>query len=79
MLILVRKDGEDVVIPTIHGLVTITFLKATDGKVRVGFNAPKAVRIVRGEHLTALDLQGDVSHGYPKPKPEPEPVASQAS
>ena len=45
MLILHRKQGETILI----GDVKITVVKTTEGRVKLGFDAPEDVRILRGE------------------------------
>ena len=46
MLVLTRKVGEKVVI---QGGITVTVVRAEDGRVRLGIEAPDDVRILRGE------------------------------
>jgi carbon storage regulator len=46
MLVLTRKPGEKVVI--CNG-ITVTVVEVTGNKVRLGFDAPDLVRILRGE------------------------------
>ncbi len=48
MLILGRKPGDTVVI---DGGITVTVLACEKGGVRLGFSAPDAVTILRGEIL----------------------------
>lgn len=47
MLVLSRRTGEEIVIPELG--ITLTVLMTKNNKVRVGIEAPKAVRILRGE------------------------------
>ena len=54
MLILSRKQGMSVTIKTPAGPVEVTFLALHGPKgeeVRLGFNAPKSINIVRSELL----------------------------
>ena len=46
MLVLSRKDGEAI---TIDSGITITILGITQGKVKLGFDAPNIIRINRTE------------------------------
>ena len=46
MLVLSRNRGESVVI---DGVITITVLRVDGGKVKLGFEAPQHVRILRKE------------------------------
>jgi carbon storage regulator len=48
MLVLVRKPGDTVVI---DGNITIRVIRTGTGKVRLGFDAPNEIEIVRGELL----------------------------
>lgn len=47
MLVLNRRTGEEIIIPELG--ITLTVLMTANNKVRVGIEAPKAVRILRGE------------------------------
>ena len=47
MLVLSRKNGEQILIPE-HGIL-ITVVEAHGGRVRLGFTAPKEVKIIRRE------------------------------
>ena len=51
MLMLTRKKGERIMIKTPEGLnITVTVAKIYgQGRVQLGFNAPKEVKIIRGE------------------------------
>ena len=46
MLILTRRIGESV---EINGNITVTVLESTHGKIRLGFDAPADVHILRSE------------------------------
>jgi carbon storage regulator len=48
MLILRRRIGERIVI---DGRIEVTVLHIRGGKVRLGFNAPRTVRVLREEVL----------------------------
>jgi carbon storage regulator len=48
MLILRRRIGERIII---DGRIEVTVLHVRGGKVRLGFNAPRAVRVLREEVL----------------------------
>ena len=47
MLVLSRKNGEDILIPQ-HDIV-ITVVEARNGKARIGITAPSDVKIIRRE------------------------------
>jgi len=47
MLVLTRKIGEEILIPT-YG-ITITVLGIESGRVRMGITAPPEIRVLRGE------------------------------
>ena len=52
MLVLSRRSQETVVVGAADGLdrlVTVTVLEIGDGKVRLGFEAPEALPVHRGE------------------------------
>jgi carbon storage regulator len=66
MLILRRKIGERIVI---DGRIEVTVLQVRGGKVRLGFSAPRDVRVMREEVLRpesanapAGDLSSDENH-----------------
>lgn len=47
MLVLTRKPGQTI---TLGGhTITITIIKTQSGRVRVGIDAPREVKILRGE------------------------------
>lgn len=46
MLILSRKKGETI---TIDGSIEVTILESTDGKIKLGIEAPKNIEIHRKE------------------------------
>jgi carbon storage regulator len=61
MLILRRKIGERIVI---DGRIEVTVLHIRGGKVRLGFQAPRDVRVLREEILrgaSLLDAPGDTT------------------
>jgi carbon storage regulator len=49
MLILTRQVGEDIVIGE---AVTVSVLGIKQGQVRLGIQAPKQIKVLRGELLT---------------------------
>jgi carbon storage regulator len=55
MLILRRRIGERIVI---DGRIEVTVLHVRGGKVRLGFNAPRTVRVLREEVLRSTTEQG---------------------
>ena len=55
MLVLTRKVGQVV---HIEGGIKVTILKMKNGQVRIGFDAPKGVSIMRGE---ALKLEAELT------------------
>lgn len=52
MLILNRRVGEQIVVATSDGPVTITITDVTRSNVKLGIDAPPTVRISRAELLT---------------------------
>jgi carbon storage regulator CsrA len=61
MLILRRKIGERIVI---DGRIEVTVLHIRGGKVRLGFNAPRDIRVLREEILrgaSPLAVTGDTA------------------
>lgn len=63
MLILTRRLGDSVLLKYPGGEITVTYLSSqgpTGTEVRMGFDAPKEVNIVRSEILDRYpDKQGD--------------------
>lgn len=53
MLVLTRKIGEKVII---GGNITVTVVETKGNKVRLAFEAPDDVRIMRSELIDRLDL-----------------------
>lgn len=49
MLILSRRLGEEVVLYTKEGTITVKFLEFQGGKIRLGFEAPGSIAILRKE------------------------------
>ncbi len=63
MLVLTRKSGESVVLPTLGMKVTV--LAVRNGTVKLGFAAPAEVRILRAE----LDVnQANLLNGCREPR-----------
>ena len=58
MLVLSRKAGESI---NVGDNVRLTFLKMRGGEVRVGFDAPPEVRIVRSELLERIEAGESIS------------------
>ena len=52
MLILTRQVGEDIVIGE---AVTVSVLGIKQGQVRLGIQAPKQIKVLRGELLNDVD------------------------
>ena len=52
MLVLSRKPGQAV---EIEGGITVTLVEVEGGRVRLGFDAPASVRILRSELASFLD------------------------
>jgi carbon storage regulator len=48
MLVLSRRLGESI---DIDGVVTVTLLEIRDGRVRLGFEADRSVKVLRSELL----------------------------
>jgi len=55
MLILRRRIGERIII---DGRIEVTVLHVRGGKVRLGFNAPRTVRVLREEVLRSTTDEG---------------------
>jgi carbon storage regulator len=51
MLVLSRKEGQEIVVPNCS--VTVTILGITGQKVRLGISAPLNIAILRGELISA--------------------------
>ena len=49
MLTLTRREGDSVILETSDGLIQVTVENINGQQVRVGFEAPKSVKILRGE------------------------------
>jgi carbon storage regulator CsrA len=56
MLVLSRKQHEGLVIPTKDGVVQLVVLEISAEKVRLGIEAPKAVKVWREELDKAQDV-----------------------
>lgn len=56
MLVLSRKEGEEIIIA---GNIKVTVTKVAGGRVSIGIEAPRDVKIVRGE-LNTQDHKGKV-------------------
>lgn len=54
MLVLTRKDGEEILI---GDAVVVRIVRATNGRVRLGVTAPRDVPVLRGE-LALQDATG---------------------
>lgn len=51
MLVLTRTRGESFVIETTDGPITVLVTQVIGGKIKIGIDAPKEVRIMRKELL----------------------------
>ena len=49
MLVLTRRQGDSVIFETSDGPIEVTVEDISGHQVRVGFEAPKSVKILRGE------------------------------
>ena len=49
MLVLTRREGDTVILETSDGPIEVSIAEINGSQIRVGFNAPKSVSIVRGE------------------------------
>lgn len=58
MLILTRKPGESIVI---DGNIIVTFLEQRGAQVRIGINAPRAVKIYRQEVYDQIKLENQAA------------------
>lgn len=67
MLAITRKEGQTV---RLTGGIVVYVVSSGSGKVRLGFEAPANVRILRGELPDAAEPQP-----VPEPEPEPAPAA----
>lgn len=70
MLVLSRKKTETIVIPAFNIVITITEVRGD--KVRVGFDAPREIEILRGE---LIDFGSD-DNGSPAEAPAHAGTAS---
>jgi len=61
MLVLCRKQGQSIRLPQEN--VTITIVRLSRGRVRVGISAPEDVVIMRGE-LTELSSEADGASAF---------------
>lgn len=57
MLVLSRYKDESVVLTTTEGRITVTIIGVRGDKVRLGFEAPKAIPVHRGEIQYAIDQE----------------------
>ena len=60
MLVVTRKANEEVVI---DGEIVVKVISTSNGRVKIGIEAPKNVRIVRGEIAFREELQSDEKLG----------------
>ena len=60
MLILRRRVGERILI---DGRIEVTVLHVRGGKVRLGFSAPRDVRVLREEVLRSTEMPTDSPAG----------------
>ena len=65
MLVLSRKEGERIVI---GDNITLIVSKVSGNRVTIGIEAPKDVKVVRGELNAALSVPSTE-------KPEPKPIS----
>ena len=49
MLVLTRREGDSVILETSDGPIEISIEEINGAQLRVGFKAPKSVRILRSE------------------------------
>ena len=49
MLVLTRREGDTVILETSDGPIEVSIAEINGSQIRVGFSAPKSVKIVRGE------------------------------
>ena len=49
MLVLTRREGDTVILETSDGPITVSIEQNKGHQIRVGIEAPKSVRILRGE------------------------------
>jgi carbon storage regulator len=52
MLVLSRKEGQSIVIPSLG--IQLVFIRCKDGQCRVGIEAPREVSVYRNEVLEAM-------------------------
>ena len=74
MLILTRRQGDSVVIEHPDGDIVVTYLSMqgpTGTEIRVGFDAPKSVSIIRSEILDRNpNARKEKHHGNPNVRKE---------
>lgn len=59
MLVLSRRPGEEIILPELN--IKISIMDIRNGKVRVGIDAPKEIKIYRSEVLERINQKDDKS------------------
>ena len=57
MLVITRKPNEEIVI---DGRITLKIISSGNGRVKLGIEAPKEIRVARGEIAFREELQAEV-------------------
>ena len=70
MLVLTRRTGEEIRLPDLD--ITIRVLKASGGRTTIGIEAPRRLRIVRGELEPAGERDGCEPRMPWSPTPAPK-------
>lgn len=65
MLILRRRPGETLLI---GDNITLRVLETSDGSVRLAIDAPREVKILRGELVQAVDANRDAANEQARPE-----------
>ena len=79
MLVLTRKENETI---RIGDDIVITLIKTSGGKVRIGVDAPKSVKVLRGElePVDGAELDTQIfAHGQPLRADQTRPVVPMAT
>lgn len=70
MLVLSRRGGQTVVI---GGGIVVTVVEVRDGRVRLGFDAPRDVPVNRGEVAARIAAEAEAIAPFQPAEPEESP------